>query len=32
MRKKGKKVIIPEGAELMDYLNRGSRSATNVEQ
>lgn len=23
MRKKGKKVIIPEGAELMDYLNRG---------
>lgn len=23
MRKKGKKAIIPEGAELMDYLNRG---------
>lgn len=25
MRKKGKKAIIPEGAELMDYLNRGVR-------
>ena len=23
MRKKRNKVIIPEGAELMDYLNRG---------
>lgn len=23
MRKKGKKVIIPEGTELMDYLNQG---------
>lgn len=28
MRKKGKKVIRPAGDELMDYLNRGSRSAT----